>query len=40
MENIFARQLPQVERGVVIVDNAMPREVVERLESCTLLGAA
>lgn len=32
---IFARQLPQVTRTVVVVDNARPRATVERLDAAT-----
>jgi hypothetical protein len=35
---IFARQMPQVTRTVVVVDNALPREFVEEQNGRTLLG--
>jgi hypothetical protein len=35
---IFARQMPTVDRTTVIVDNALPRDVVEQRDSVVLLG--
>jgi hypothetical protein len=34
---LFARQLPMVERHVVVVDNALPRDVVERRDDGSVL---
>jgi hypothetical protein len=36
---IVARQLPGLERDVIVVDNALPPETVERVHGGTLLGA-
>jgi hypothetical protein len=36
--DIFARQMPTVDRTTLIVDNALPRDVVERSAGMTLLG--
>ena len=38
IDEIFARQLPGVAREVVVVDNALPAEHVERTPGRTLLG--
>jgi hypothetical protein len=38
IQGLFARQLPRVERDVIVVDNAVPGEVVERRPDRTLLG--
>ena len=36
--NIFARQMPSVDRSVIVVDNALPREVVQEQNGRTLIG--
>ncbi len=36
--DIFARQLPTVDRTVVIVDNALPRDVIEERDGHVLIG--
>jgi hypothetical protein len=36
--DIFRRRMPEIERTVVIVDNALPRDVVEEREGAVLLG--
>jgi hypothetical protein len=38
IEQIFTRQMPDVDRTVVIVDNALPREVVRERDGGVLLG--
>ena len=38
IQGLFDRQLPGVERDVIVVDNALPGEVVERQPDRTLLG--
>ncbi len=38
IQGLFARQLPRVERDVIVVDNALPGDVVERRPGRTLLG--
>jgi hypothetical protein len=35
---IFARQMPTVDRTVVVVDNALPRDVVDERDGAVLLG--
>jgi hypothetical protein len=36
--NIFARQMPSVDRSVIVVDNALPREVVQEQSGRLLIG--
>jgi hypothetical protein len=36
--DLFARQMPQIERRVVIVDNALPRHVIEERRESVLIG--
>jgi len=36
--DLFARQLPGIERDVIVVDNALPREYVAEREGAVLLG--
>jgi hypothetical protein len=38
IQALFDRQLPDVQRGVIVVDNALPIEVVEQARGRTLLG--
>src|SRR5262249_59335263 len=40
IDDIFARQMPHVERTVVVVDNALPPGHVERREQGALVGRA
>jgi hypothetical protein len=38
LADLFARQLPDVERDVIVVDNALPREYIAESEGRVLLG--
>ena len=38
LDAIFARQLPDVDRDVIVVDNALPTETVSRDDARTLIG--
>ncbi len=38
IQEIFTRQMPAIDRDVIIVDNALPRDVVETRQGVVLLG--